>query len=67
MNRKQKKTKIKRATYHKIKCKWLNGGNPRQYRKSTGRLWYRIRLSRKRMHKISVSTMNRYMQKAELL
>lgn len=53
MNRKQKKAKRLKATLHKDKCKWLKGGNPRRFRYGTQRLWYKLRLSRKRRIELS--------------
>lgn len=66
MNRKQKKAKILRATRHKEKCLWLKGGTPRKYKKLKGFFIKRgIRISRKRLHQISINTMNAYLEKAK--
>ena len=66
MNRKQKKAKILRATRHKEKCLWLKGGMPRRYKKLRGLLITKgIRISRKRLHEISIRTMNAYMELAD--
>ena len=63
MNRKQKKLKRNKATQHKIRCKHLKGGDPREWRHQRGRLWYRLRASRKRLHRLSLTTMRCYMEK----
>ena len=66
MNRKQKKAKRLRATRHKEKCLWLKGGMPRRYKKLRGLLITKgIRISRKRLHEISIRTMNAYMELAD--
>lgn len=66
MNRKQKKAKRLNATRHKEKCEWLKGGMPRRYKKLRGMFVSRgIRISRKKLHDISVRTMNAYVQKAD--
>ena len=59
MNRKQKKAKRLRATRHKEKCLWLKGGMPRRYKKLRGLFITKsIRISRRRLHEISIRTMN---------
>lgn len=66
MNRLQKKAKILNATRHKDKCKWLKGGVPRKYRKMRGLMVkHGIRMSRRKLHDMSIRTMNAYMKKAE--
>ena len=66
MNRKQKKAKRLKATRHKEKCLWLKGGMPRRYKKLRGLLITKgIRISRKRLHEISIRTMNAYMELAD--
>ena len=66
MNRKQKKLKRLRATRHKDRCKWLKGGMPRKYKKYRGIFVTRgIRISRKKLHELSVRTMNAYIEKAK--
>ena len=66
MNRKQKKAKRLRATRHKEKCLWLKGGMPRRYKKLRGLFITKgIRVSRKRLHEISIRTMNAYMELAD--
>ena len=66
MNRKQKKAKRLRATRHKEKCVWLKGGMPRRYRKLRGLFITKgLRISRKRLHEISIRTMNAYMELAD--
>lgn len=68
MNRKQKEIKRLKATRHKDKCKWLKGGMPRKYKKMRGLMVKRgIRISRKKLHEISVRTMNAYLEKAKTL
>ena len=63
MNRKQKKAKRLKATRHKETCFWLKGGMPRRYKKLRGLLITKgIRISRKRLHEISIRTMNAYME-----
>lgn len=63
MNRKQKKAKRLRATRHKEKCLWLKGGMPRRYKKLRGLFITKgIRTSRRRLHEISIRTMNAYME-----
>ena len=66
MNRKQKKAKRLRATRHKETCLWLKGGMPRRYKKLRCLLITKgIRISRKRLHEISIRTMNAYMELAD--
>ena len=66
MNRKQKKAKRLRATRHKEKCLWLKGGMPRRYKKLRGLFITKgIRISRRRLHEISIRTMNAYMELAD--
>lgn len=64
MNRKQKKQKRKNATWHKVKCEWLKGGNPRKMRKlkHRGILSSRgIRISRKKLKELSERTLKAYL------
>ena len=66
MNRKQKKEKRLKAIRHKETCLWLKGGTPRRYKKLRGLLITKgIRISRKRLHEISIRTMNAYMELAD--
>ena len=66
VNRKQKKAKRLKATRHKETCLWLKGGTPRRYKKLRGLLITKgIRISRKRLHEISIRTMNAYMELAD--
>ena len=63
MNRKQKKIKGLKATYHKIHCNWLKGGNPRKFRKKSfrGILSSKgIRISRRKLRELSDRTMKAY-------
>ena len=64
MNRKQKKQKRKNATWHKVKCAWLKGGNPRKMRrlKHRGVLSSRgIRVSRNKLRELSERTLKAYL------
>jgi len=64
MNRKQKKQKRKNATWHKVKCEWLKGGNPRKMRrlKHCGVLSSRgIRISRNKLRELSERTIKAYL------
>ncbi len=66
MNRKQKALKRKNATRHKDRCKWLKGGMPRRYKKFRGVFFSMgIRISRKKLHALSVGTMEAYLEKAK--
>lgn len=66
MNRKQRKNKIKRATWHKVKCAWLKGGTPRKMKKRRGIFVSRgIRISRKKLTELSNRMMHAYMEKAK--
>lgn len=63
MNRKQKKIKRLKATFHKVHCNWLKGGNPRKFRKKTfrGILSSKgIRVSRRKLRELSDRTMDAY-------
>jgi len=63
MNRKQKKLKRLKATFHKVHCNWLKGGNPRKFRKKTfrGVLSSKgIRVSRRKLRELSDRTMDAY-------
>lgn len=63
MNRKQKKIKRLKATFHKVHCNWLKGGNPRKFRKKTfrGVLSSKgIRVSRRKLRELSDRTMDAY-------
>ena len=68
MNRKQKKAKRLKATYHKDHCEWLKGGNPRKFRKKKfrGILSARgIRISRRKLKELSDRTMKAYLDTYE--
>ena len=64
MNRKQKKIKRLKATFHKVHCNWLKGGNPRKFRKKTfrGLLSSKgIRVSRRKLRELNDRTMQAYL------
>ena len=64
MNRKQKKVKRLKATFHKVHCNWLKGGNPRKFRKKTfrGILSSKgIRVSRRKLRELSDRTIQAYL------
>lgn len=64
MNRKQKKIKRLRATFHKVHCNWLKGGNPRKFRKKTfrGILSSKyIRVSRRKLRELSDRALQAYL------
>lgn len=64
MNRKQKKLKRLKATFHKDHCNWLKGGNPRKFRKKIfrGILASRgIRVSRRKLRELSDNIMKAYL------
>lgn len=64
MNRKQKKAKRLKATYHKDHCEWLKGGNPRKFRKKKfrGVLSSRgTRVSRRKLKELSDRTIQAYL------
>lgn len=64
MNRKQKKIKRLKATFHKVHCNWLKGGDPRKFRKKTfrGILSSKgIRVSRRKLRELSDRTLQDYL------
>lgn len=64
MNRKQKKIKRLKATFHKVHCNWLKGGNPRKFRKKTfrGILSSKgVRVGQRKLKELSDRTMQAYL------
>ena len=64
MNRKQREVKRKKACYHKLRCSWLKGNTPRQFRKHDGRLRWKVRISRKKLKELGERTLQRYVELA---
>lgn len=65
MNRKQKSLKRQKATHHKLRCKHLKGGDPREWRKHKNSLWYRLRVSRKKLKDLSSRAIQRYIDESK--